>query len=260
MAEFPSLPFFTDAYLADTGHLSCLESGAYLHLLFCAWRSPDCTIPNDEKLLARMARCSTKEWRRVRSNVMAFWVLDEESQKWSQKRLMRVRVWSRSKSQRAAQSANARWLNNKETDDANASSKHMQNACLDDASISISISKESKERVGAPNGSPSALVVSSENKVSKGKRGERLPQDWKPSAEQILWAQQARGDLEISQTADRFRDYWIAQPGQKGVKVDWGATWRNWVRNERPGVKADGKSKTVRAIDDLMRGFSNDVA
>jgi len=31
--------------------------------------------------------------------------------------------------------------------------------------------------------------------------------------------------------ADQFKDYWIAQPGQKGVKLDWEATWRNWVRN-----------------------------
>jgi hypothetical protein len=29
-----------------------------------------------------------------------------------------------------------------------------------------------------------------------------------------------------------FRDYWLAQPGQKGVKADWDATFRNWLRNE----------------------------
>jgi hypothetical protein len=30
----------------------------------------------------------------------------------------------------------------------------------------------------------------------------------------------------------KFIDYWIAQPGQKGVKSDWEATWRNWMRRE----------------------------
>ncbi|WP_207207357.1 hypothetical protein [Xylanimonas protaetiae] len=29
-----------------------------------------------------------------------------------------------------------------------------------------------------------------------------------------------------------FIDYWRAQPGQKGVKLDWVATWRNWLRRE----------------------------
>ena len=28
-----------------------------------------------------------------------------------------------------------------------------------------------------------------------------------------------------------FKDYWISQAGQKGVKLDWFATWRNWVRS-----------------------------
>jgi hypothetical protein len=31
---------------------------------------------------------------------------------------------------------------------------------------------------------------------------------------------------------DTFRDYWRAQPGQKALKADWEATWRNWCRRE----------------------------
>ena len=72
------------------------------------------------------------------------------------------------------------------------------------------------------------------NKLIKEKqRGSRLAQDWflpKPWGE---WAQTERPDLNIRQTAEQFRDYWIAQAGQKGVKLDWAATWRNWVRNSK---------------------------
>lgn len=28
----------------------------------------------------------------------------------------------------------------------------------------------------------------------------------------------------------KFHDYWIAQSGQRAVKADWIATWRNWLR------------------------------
>ena len=28
----------------------------------------------------------------------------------------------------------------------------------------------------------------------------------------------------------KFQDYWLSVPGQKGVKKDWLATWRNWCR------------------------------
>lgn len=61
----------------------------------------------------------------------------------------------------------------------------------------------------------------------------RLPADWFPSDEDISFCETERPDLKPSDVACRFRDYWIAQPGAKGRKLDWPATWRNWVRNEK---------------------------
>ena len=66
-------------------------------------------------------------------------------------------------------------------------------------------------------------------------RGTRLPADWSPSEEQIQWAITERPAWDrshVSKVADLFRDHWISQPGQKGVKTAWDATWRNWVRRE----------------------------
>lgn len=48
MSSFPSLPLFTDAFLADTGHLSAQETGAYLLLLMMAWRLPECRLPDND--------------------------------------------------------------------------------------------------------------------------------------------------------------------------------------------------------------------
>jgi len=70
-------------------------------------------------------------------------------------------------------------------------------------------------------------------KINKKNRGSRLSQDWKPSIDLINFCNNERPDLNIQKVASSFLDYWIAQPGQKGVKLNWDATWRNWVRNTR---------------------------
>lgn len=61
----------------------------------------------------------------------------------------------------------------------------------------------------------------------------RLPADWMPTEGEISFCQTERPDLNPVSVASQFRDYWIAQPGAKGRKLDWPATWRNWVRNQR---------------------------
>jgi hypothetical protein len=70
-----------------------------------------------------------------------------------------------------------------------------------------------------------------ETKKKKNKLGSRLAQDWILPDDWEYWANRQRPELNAKLVADQFKDYWIAQPGQKGVKLDWEATWRNWVRN-----------------------------
>ena len=61
-------------------------------------------------------------------------------------------------------------------------------------------------------------------------RSSRLAEGWQPSIDDRRFAEQL--GLDPDHTAERFRDYWVAQPGQRGVKADWLATWRNWCRRE----------------------------
>jgi len=70
-------------------------------------------------------------------------------------------------------------------------------------------------------------------KKVNNKRGSRLAQDWFLNKSMGDWAIQERPDIDVRQVAEQFKDYWISQPGQKGVKLDWDATWRNWVRNTK---------------------------
>lgn len=93
---------------------------------------------------------------------------------------------------------------------------------------------------------------SREDKSSRA-TASRLPADWTPSDADQDFCRSERPDLDPSATADRFRDYWIAQPGAKGRKLDWPATWRNWVRAEKPGTFSKPVA-TVHQLPDFMRG------
>jgi uncharacterized protein YdaU (DUF1376 family) len=81
-----------------------------------------------------------------------------------------------------------------------------------------------------PNHKP---LTNNHKPIKENKRGSRLTQDWFLTKAMGEWASQERPDIDVRQVAEQFKDYWIAQPGQKGVKLDWDATWRNWVRNTK---------------------------
>ena len=126
MADFPALPLFTDAYMADTRHLTVAENGAYLLLLMTAWRSEDCGLPDDDIYLGR-AIGDPKNWPKYKKNVLAFFI--KKDGRLYQKRLLRERDFVTTRSAKNRSHAQARWLKTKETGYATA----MPNACQTDA-------------------------------------------------------------------------------------------------------------------------------
>jgi len=79
-----------------------------------------------------------------------------------------------------------------------------------------------------PNHKP---ITNNHKPIDKKTLGKRLASDFTFPKEWAEFCQQTRPELHPTRTFDQFKDYWIAQAGQKGVKLDWFATWRNWVRN-----------------------------
>jgi hypothetical protein len=62
------------------------------------------------------------------------------------------------------------------------------------------------------------------------KKGSRIDPAWEPSEEEISFAEGRGLGLEtINLEAEKFRNYWLGKAGQAGVKLDWPATWRNWI-------------------------------
>jgi uncharacterized protein YdaU (DUF1376 family) len=122
MADFPALPLWTDAYLADTIHLTPEQHGIYYLLLLHTWRTPGCKIPNDDEWIALRFR-QPIEW--VREHVRP--LLDEfftsRNAMLSQKRLTAEHKYVTQRRLNRARAAKSRW--DKEKASCNASALHM---------------------------------------------------------------------------------------------------------------------------------------
>ena len=88
----------------------------------------------------------------------------------------------------------------------------------------------------------------------KAKRGTRLPADFIPSEKSRKTILTESPNLDLRREHSKFVDHWAATPGQRGVKLDWDATWRNWMRKaaEQKQPRANGAPRRQRETDDLF--------
>jgi uncharacterized protein YdaU (DUF1376 family) len=237
MAEFPALPLFTDAFIGDTTHLTAAQTGAYLMLLMIAWRTPDCSLPDDDQILARYARMDIRAWKCNRITILAFFQKHSDG-RLRQGRLTDERNYVEGRSNKNSQAAKARWLKHKNTADANA----MPEAC----------------QVDAPTPTP---TVKEEAKEASSKKPHKMPFDVLPF-EWKVWVINEKGwdDSIIDDTWSIFREYWQTGKGRNTKREDWTATWHNWCRKENYPSKTNGgthaakQSKIDIAAEAIKRG------
>lgn len=212
-------------YKSHTEHLSEMEDLTYRRLLdwYYLHETP---IPLDENEVARQIRM------RSHSDCIAV-VLREyfecTTEGWIHHRANKELSKAGDKSQKASESAKARWNKQK---DANA----------------LQTQSES-------NATHNTLPITQNTKhIVKTNRGTRLPTELEIPSDYVLFCRQERQDLDPHKVWQHFKDYWTAQPGQKGVKTDWAATWRNWVR--RQDAPKTNLSKTGQTNQTVMSGLT----
>lgn len=87
----------------------------------------------------------------------------------------------------------------------------------------------------------------------KSNKGTRLKSGWVVPDEWIEWAASQGMQADRTQReSEKFSDYWPAQPGQRGVKSDWFATWRNWIRKAIDDSKPVTGTKPKTEIAETM--------
>lgn len=163
------------------------------------------------------------------------------------------------KAQKSA-AARQRWAKRKATKDAAAkqdaehdamqaaSQDALQNRCTSDAETETYIYTSPSLRSGEVLGegkNPAAKAPAAE-------RGSRLPDDWEPSEDLVAWTRTNAPAAATNTEVERFRDYWAAQPGAKGRKVSWDATWRNWARRcQDDATRRSGYRSQAQVMADI---------
>jgi len=223
----PFMQLYVGDYLRDTRHLTAEQHGAYLLLLMAAWNAGG-RLPNDSRKLARLAASTPSRWAKISADVLEFFEvggdhitnhrLTLELKKASEKSIKRADAGMRG--------GNATALKTKGTSAANAT-------VLPQHSSEPEPEPEKKEL--SPNGERRALVRGG---------GSTLPVGWSPDPEDLLKALDLIGAERAATELEKFSDYWRAVPGAKGRKLDWSATYRNWIRRT-----AESTPRNVRTSD-----------
>lgn len=106
----------------------------------------------------------------------------------------------------------------------------------------------------SPPPTPPPIIPQTPSSIPAIKRGTRLAADWKLPAPWGRWAlDQGYSEAAIRLEADKFRDFWISKGGKDAAKLDWEATWRNWIRNSRAAPVGSQAPPGKQSITDVLK-------
>lgn len=95
---------------------------------------------------------------------------------------------------------------------------------------------------------------SSTKKERAATRGTRIPEPFMLTPEMRDWAETEVPEVDADRSTRKFVDYWRAESGVKATKVDWVATWRNWLRRDAENKKPNRLTPTERARQTAAAG------
>ncbi len=206
------MPLHPGDYLADAAHLTTIEHGAYFLLILNYWQRGE-PLSADDRKLARICRLTDAEWADVKPSLAEFFI--EENGLWKHKRIEAELVKASEKSEKARASIAKRYASVNQTKNERTTTELRS---YNDRNTNQDQEQDQEERkdFSAP---------------ARSKKGTRLPEDWQPNPDLIETATKAGlSASQFDREVEKFRDYWAGRAGSQGVKLDWDATARNWMR------------------------------
>ncbi|MQX66324.1 DUF1376 domain-containing protein [Sinorhizobium meliloti] len=210
MAKMPWIRFFPSDWLAGTRGMSAVETGVYITLIATMYERGE-PIPEDHARLARLCGASNSAFAKaIETLIDEGKIIRVDGGLWND-RVEKEQVYLSERSEVGSRAARARW----------SKKDNENNVSVDANALPTQSSRNANQK-------PEARVIKEEPSGSSKKRGTRLSVDWSPD---IAFAVSiGLSQAQAMTEAEKFREWWPAQPGQKGVKLDWDLTWKTWCR------------------------------
>jgi hypothetical protein len=101
---------------------------------------------------------------------------------------------------------------------------------------------------------PDPTPIEEEAKASSSgpaKRGKRIPADFAVTPDMVAWARANCPTVDGQRETLKFINYYKAKTGKDATKLDWVATWRNWMLNAADRAP-QGKPTTSDKMRDTL--------
>jgi uncharacterized protein YdaU (DUF1376 family) len=220
--------------------MTAAEMGVYITIIAMIYERAGPIKADDTAKLARLCGTSASALKGILERLIADEKLTLIDGMISNRRAELVIKNVMSKSEVARASVEARWA---KRSTKSISEEYERNT---DAILTKAKAKDKKDK---PNG--------------LSKKGCRLPDDWIPKHDDWHPARERLGYERAQAELDKFYDYWRGVPGNRGVKLDWDATWRNWVRKaaeQQPRGQPPPKQKYtyVDAMNEILEEMGHE--
>ena len=263
LRDFPFMPLDV-VRLRDSG-LTAKATGDEFRaavLLWCAsWHQhPAANLPDDDDELANLCGYgrAPKEWKKIREGALRGWVKCSDGRLYHPTVAEKAReAWQSKVAQRARTEAARKAREEARQRQSQAQSQSLSQtpkvSVTEDVPLKQGTGTGTGDRgqgQGQGQGRGQGLVYPFGEGADKPRRC-RLPADWKPDLDDLAFAGtlgMVNGRAEAE--AERFRDFWTAKSGKDATKLDWSATWRNWVRRAAEQAPTmPGSTGSVRPLN-----------
>lgn len=206
MTKKPYMPFFPDAYMTDTVHLTMEEQGAYFRLLCWMWTN-DGKLQNDDRLIPKILSIHPNKWQKLKPSVVGYFIPCGPYH-YTQKRLQK-------EYDRANKSGRLSRQNTYGVQPGNILKTYWRGACIEDINSSLEQPSPDDDSFNAqpahPNPSP-IPNIKDKDKIEAVESCGQLLQPLLPPERAIAFVNELFGYFSYHQ---------LAEPSDFSVVVEW---------------------------------------